>query len=99
MKKLIIRCDNRQIIKILNHELLKLDIKLRHVDVHRHWLRQEIQASRISVSWVSIVEMSANEFIKILSRQKHENFVKHLHLKNVSEKVTDQQALNHSASA
>ncbi len=39
MKKLIIRCDNRQIIRILNHELLKLDIKLKHVDVHRHWLR------------------------------------------------------------
>jgi hypothetical protein len=98
IKILIIRCDNRQIIKILNHELLKLEIKLKHVDVHRHWLRQKIQTSRISVNWVSIVEMSENEFIKNLSRQKHENFVKHLHLTNISEKITDQRALDHSAS-
>jgi hypothetical protein len=48
---------------------------------------------------MSIVEMSANKFIKILLRQKHENFMKHLHLTDISEKVIDQQALDHLASA
>jgi hypothetical protein len=42
MKKLHIRCDNRQTLRVLKKEMLKLDTKLKHVDIHRHWLRQEI---------------------------------------------------------
>jgi hypothetical protein len=39
MKKLHIRCDNRQTLRVLKKEMLKLDTKLKHVDIHRHWLR------------------------------------------------------------
>ncbi len=84
MKKLHIRCDNRQIIRVLKKEMLKLNTKLKHVDIHWHWLRQKIQTSRISVSWISTAEMSADEFIKVLSRQKHEKFLKQLHLINIT---------------
>ncbi len=80
MKKLHIRCDNRQILRVLKKEMLKLDTKLKHVDIHRHWLRQEIQTNRISVNWCSTAEMSADDFIKMLSRQKHEEFLKQLYL-------------------
>jgi hypothetical protein len=76
MKKLHIRCDNRQILRVLKKEMLKLDTKLKHVDIHRHWLRQEIQTNRISVTWCSTAEMSADDFIKMLSRQKHEEFLR-----------------------
>jgi hypothetical protein len=58
MKKLHIRCDNRQILRVLKKEMLKLDIKLKHVDIHRHWLRQKIQTNRISVSWCSTANVS-----------------------------------------
>jgi hypothetical protein len=71
MKKLHIRCDNRQILRVLKKEMLKLDTKLKHVDIHRHWLRQEIQTNWISVSWCPTAEMSADGFTKMLSRQKH----------------------------
>jgi hypothetical protein len=84
MKKLHIRCDNRQILRVLKKEMLKFDIKLKHVDIHRHWLRQEIQTNRINVSWCSIAEMSANDFIKMLSRQKHEKFLRQLHLIDIT---------------
>ncbi len=80
MKKLHIRCDNRQILRVLKKEMLKLDTKLKHVDIHRHWLRQKIQTNRISVNWCSTAEMSADNFIKVLSRQKHEKLLKQLHL-------------------
>jgi hypothetical protein len=80
MKKLHIRCDNRQTLRVLKKEMLKLDTKLKHVDIHRHWLRQEIQTNRISVNWCSTAEMSADDFIKMLSRQKHEEFLRQLHL-------------------
>lgn len=47
---LAIKCDNRQIIKILINVVMKLDTKLRHINIHQHWLRQEMQAENISVS-------------------------------------------------
>jgi hypothetical protein len=50
MKTLYIRCDNRQTFRILKKNALKLDIKLKHVDIHRHWLRQKMQTDRIYVS-------------------------------------------------
>ncbi len=84
MKKLHIRCDNRQTLRVLKKEMLKLDIKLKHVDIHKHWLRQEIQTSRISVSWCSTAEMLADDFIKTLSRQKHEKFLRQFHLIDIT---------------
>jgi hypothetical protein len=36
MKKLHIRCDNRQTLRVLKKEMLKLDTKLKHVDIHKH---------------------------------------------------------------
>ncbi len=74
MKKLHIRCDNRQILRVLKKEMLKLDTKLKHVDIHKHWLRQKIQTNSINVNWCSTAEMSINDFIKMLSRHKHEEF-------------------------
>ncbi len=89
MKKLHILCDNRQILKVLNKKMLKLDTKLKHVDIHRHWLRQKVQIERINLSWISTAEMFADEFIKILSRQKHEKFLKQLHLIDISHLIIE----------
>jgi hypothetical protein len=84
MKKLHIRCDNRQILRVLKKEMLKLDTKLKHVDIHKHWLRQKIQTNRISVNWCLTAEMSADDFIKMLSRQKHEKFLRQFHLIDIT---------------
>jgi hypothetical protein len=39
-----ILCDNQQIIRILQKDAPKLITKLRHVDIHGHWLRQEVSS-------------------------------------------------------
>ena len=39
--QLSIQCDNRQTIRLINAEVTTLQTKLRHVDIHNHWLRQE----------------------------------------------------------
>jgi len=39
---LVLKCDNRQTIRLLNAEFTRVFTKLRHVDVYRHWLRQEV---------------------------------------------------------
>jgi hypothetical protein len=93
MKKLHIRCENRQILRVLKKEMLKLDTKLKHVDIHRHWLRQKIQTNRISASWCSTAEMSADDFIKMLSRQKHEEFLKQLHLIDITHLINQKKSV------
>jgi hypothetical protein len=93
MKKLHIRCDNRQTLRVLKKEMLKLDTKLKHVDIHRHWLKQEIQTNRISVNWCSTAEMSADDFIKVLPRQKHEEFLRQLHLIDITHLINQKRSV------
>jgi hypothetical protein len=38
---LTIDCDNLQTIRLLVLEAAKLQTKLRHVDIHSHWLRKK----------------------------------------------------------
>ena len=47
---LIIQCDNRQTIRLIEEENLKLNIRLRHVDIHNHWLRQQHQREQLFLS-------------------------------------------------
>ena len=39
---LIIKCNNKQTIRFLIDESTKLQTKLRYVDIHSYWLRQEV---------------------------------------------------------
>jgi hypothetical protein len=91
IKKLHIRCDNRQTLRVLKKEMLKLDIKLKHVDIYKHWLRQEIQTNRISVNWCWTAEMSADDFFKVLSRQKHEKYLRQLHLIDITHLINQKK--------
>jgi hypothetical protein len=61
----------------------KLVIKLCHINVHQHWLRQEVQAGRIKIEWASTNNMAANGLIKALPHQKHEHFINQLNIVNI----------------
>jgi hypothetical protein len=58
----------------------KLVTKLRHIDVHQHWLRQEVQAGKIKIEWASTNNMAANSLTKALPRQKYKHFVNQLNI-------------------
>ena len=44
---LIIKCDNKQTLRLVTEDSMKLSTKLRHVDIHNHWLRQEHAEKRV----------------------------------------------------
>jgi hypothetical protein len=71
-----IRCDNRQTIRLLTEESAKLKTKLRHVDVHNHWLRQEITEQNINLLWESLQRTLADGLTKPLPPAKFFEFVK-----------------------
>ncbi len=60
------QCDNRLTIRLLTAETAKLNIRLRHVDVYHHWLRQSVQTGGIGFTWVSTVEKPAGGPTKAL---------------------------------
>ncbi len=73
-----ISCDNSQTVRLINIETPQLTTKLRHVDIHHFWLRQEAQSGRIHVDWVPTDEMPADGFTKSLSAEKHQRFIEQL---------------------
>jgi hypothetical protein len=80
----ILRCDNQQTISLLTKETPQLRTKLRHVDIHHNWLRQEVQAGRISIEWIKTSDMIADGLTKILPRQKHLEFLRMLGMEDIS---------------
>jgi hypothetical protein len=78
-----LRCDNQQTVTLLTSEHAKIDTKLRHVDIHGHWLRQEVREGRIKIKWVPTAKMAADGLTKLLPRQKHEEFVRILRMEDI----------------
>jgi hypothetical protein len=73
-----IQCDNQQTIRALITS--KLITKLRHVDIHKHWLRQEIALGKIGIEWVKTTEILADGLTKALPPQRHKEFIRLLGL-------------------
>ena len=75
LEVLTIEYNNKQTIRLLVDESTKLQTKLCHVDIHSHWLRQEVQRQSIKIRWVPTKDMVADGLTKALSVIKHEYFV------------------------
>ena len=82
-----IACDNQQTICLLTKSSSTLNTKLRHIDVHRHWLRQEIKAGNVQLHWIGMADMPADRLTKKLPRQRHEAFVHLIGLVDVRDKL------------
>jgi hypothetical protein len=84
---LVLQCDNKQTVGALQKDSNLIRTKLRHIDIHNHWLRQEVRDARISVRWVPTTEMPADGLTKPLPRQRHEAFIRQLGLVDITDKL------------
>jgi hypothetical protein len=55
----------------LTKDTVKLETRLRHIDIHQHWLRQEVEDGTITIKWLPITQMPADGLTKALPAQKH----------------------------
>jgi len=78
-----IECDNTQTIRLVTEEIAVLQTKLRHVDIHNHWLRQEVQNGMIRVEYTESARMMADGLTKALQNNDFSRFVEHMNLKDV----------------
>ena len=72
------QCDNKQTVDLLTRERSTFQTKLRHVDIHQLWIRQEVQAKRLRIEWVKSADMLADGLTKRFSAEKHTAFIQQL---------------------
>ncbi|RKK10738.1 hypothetical protein BFJ65_g14733 [Fusarium oxysporum f. sp. cepae] len=81
-----IDCDNTQTINLVTAEIATLKTKLRHVDIHNHWLRQEVQGGRVQVKYTKSTDMIADGLTKALPAGKWNCFLYQLGLEDIQER-------------
>ena len=67
-------CDNQQTLRLLTAEAVRFRTQLKHIDIHHHWLREQVQQGRLHVNWTPTDQMPADGLTKLLSRQPFQRF-------------------------
>ncbi|KAJ5125241.1 hypothetical protein N7526_007418 [Penicillium atrosanguineum] len=80
-------CDNKQTVDLLTKVNSLYRTKLRHIDIHHHWLRQEIVMGNIDIAWIETNSMPADGLTKPLPNQKHQRFIHELNMVDINEKI------------
>jgi hypothetical protein len=80
-------CDNQQTIRLVVQEGGRVATKLRHIDIHNMWLRQEHQNKSFEVVYLPTNDMPADGLTKNLPRYKFEHFRALLNLQDVRGQV------------
>jgi hypothetical protein len=75
-----IQCDNQQTIRLINEDTARLTTKLRHVNIHNHWLREKRADGTITVQYVPTADMLADGLTKALPIGKWNAFLNQLRL-------------------
>jgi hypothetical protein len=93
-ERIRIQCDNQQTIRLVNKDIGKLQTKLRHVDIHNHWLRQEAQRKRIQVEYRQTTDMIADGLTKAMNHGQLQKFVKQIGLTDITEHLMNRRLQN-----
>ncbi len=70
-----IECDNRQTIRLVLAKHERLNTRLRHVDIHNMWLKQEYAKGKFELVYTESKAMPADGLTKALAREPFESFI------------------------
>ena len=82
-----ISCDNQQTIRLVIGNNDRVSTKLRHVDIHNLWLRQEYAKGAFQLTYLATKDMPADGLTKNLSRAKFEHFKSLLNLQDIRQAI------------
>ena len=86
---MIIQCNNLQMCCLIQAEIEKLSIKLKHVDIQNHWLHQEYQQNCIIICYINLKSMIADDLTKVLSLNSHHQFLDQMNLIDIWDHLLD----------
>ena len=89
--RITIQCDNQQTIRLVTSEVATLKTQLRHVDIHNHWLRQEVQRGAVSVIYTESAALMADGLTKSLQGPRFKQFVQQLGMIDVTDRLKEHQ--------
>lgn len=81
---MVVLCDTKQTLSLMEAETPRLMTRLKHMDIHSCWLKQEVQKKRVTTGWIPAANMPADGLTKALPPQKHQNFVKLINMVNIA---------------
>lgn len=84
-------CDNTQTIRLVNSEIAQLQTKLRHVDIHNHWLRERASKREIEVLHCPTDLMLADGLTKALPAEKFVVFRDQIGVENCEERIQERK--------
>jgi len=79
--------DNQQTIRLITQELATLNTRLRHVDIHNHWLRQEYLRNHLRVEYVPTNLQLADGLTKALQNTVFTAFVDQIRLRDIEDRL------------
>jgi hypothetical protein len=71
--------------------------KLRHIDIHQCWLREQVQNGNIPVRWIPTASIPADGMTKILSVQSHRKFLAMQRMEDAEKEVTSKSGTGSEA--
>ena len=92
-----IQYDNHQTIRLVTAEIAVLKTRLRHVDIHNHWLHQEVLNGSIEVAYTPSSHMMADSLTKALQGNSFKAFVSQIGLVDVKEQLEQWELREFSA--
>ena len=85
-------CDNQQTIRLVNADIAKLQTKLRHVDIHNHWLREAASRQQIRVDYTPTKSMLADGLTKALPADGFRRFREQVNLVDIADQLQARKA-------
>ena len=76
---------------LIQAEIEKLSIKLKHVDIQNHWLYQEYQQNHIIICYIRSKSMIADDLTKALLLNSHCWFLDQMNLIDIQDHLQDCQ--------
>ena len=72
-------------------EIGRFNTKLKHVDIHNHWLCQEYQENHIGIHYIALKKMIADGLTKALLLNDHHQFLEQLDLIDIQNHLINHQ--------
>ena len=92
INKITIHCDNKQTIRLVTEETSQLQTKLRHVDIHNHWLREAASRQQIRVDYTPTKSMLADGLTKALPADGFRRFREQVKLVDIADQLQARKA-------